>query len=344
LVTKPRVGELEDAGLAEQRRRHGALIDQRSRVRLHRDRALLRAPGLERQDRRLRRDLRSHLEELLGVLEAFDLDHDRARALVLAVVLQDLGHRQIRLVPVRAVHAVADADVVQVQLQHLAAPAALRHDRDPARLHRDERDVRVDRDLGVGVLDALRVRAEDADAVLVRGLHHLLLQGQALLADLLEARGVHDRELDALLPELVHEARQELRRDRDVHEVDLVRHVEHGLEAFHAHDARRLGVDREDRPLEAVLDQALLHDVPDRERVLGGADDRDGTRTEEGVESGHFIVPPFFQKPGSREIRSQDCLRLLLSLSLFFLGFLASWPLGFLASILKAVRQTPRSA
>ena len=195
-------------------------------------------PGLDGQDRLVRRDLRRHLEKRRGVLEALGLHHDRPRALVLAVVVEDLRHRQVALVAVGAVHAVAQPDVVQVQLEHLAHAAALGDDRDVARLHRHEGEVGVDRDLGVGVLDALGVGPEDAHAVLVGQLDHLALALDALLADLLEPGAVHDAELDALLPALLDDLRDQRGLDRDVDQVDLVRHVEHRLEALEAADVR----------------------------------------------------------------------------------------------------------
>jgi hypothetical protein len=194
----------------------------------------------------------------------------------------------------------AEADVVEVQLEHLAHAAALGDDRDVARLHRHEGEVGVDGDLGIGVLDALRVRTEEAHAVAVGQLDHLALAFDALLADLLETGGVDDGELDAFLAALLDDSRHQVVPDRDVDQVDHVRHVEHRLESLERADVTALRVDREDRTLVAVGRQILDDDVADGVGVGRRTDDRDSPRFEETVK---HLSPPVPARSGPHRER-----------------------------------------
>jgi hypothetical protein len=195
---------------------------------------------------------------------------------------------------------VAEADVVEVELEHLAHAAALGDDRDVARLHRHEGEVGVDRNLGIGVLDALRIGPEEAHAVAVGQLDHLAFSFDALLTNLLEAGGVDDGELDALLAALLDDRRHQVVPDRDVDQVDHVRHVEHRLEGLERPDVAALRVDREDRTLVAVGGQVLDDDVADGVGVGRRTDDRDSPRFEETVK---HCFPPVPARSGPRRGR-----------------------------------------
>ena len=81
-----------------------------------------------------------------------------------------------------------------------------------------------------------------------------------------------------LTPFLPHSSRiagTRLVLDRDVDQVDQVRHVEHRLEGLERADVAALGVDREDRTLVAVVREVLDDDVADGVGVGRCADDRD---------------------------------------------------------------------
>ncbi len=73
------------------------------------------------------------------------------------------------------------------------------------------------------------------------------------------------------------------------------------LNALKLRICRLLGVDREDRSLEAVLGQVADHDVADREGVVGGADDGDRPGLEESVQ---HAVSPYRRSPLSSSLAS----------------------------------------
>ena len=112
-----------------------------------------------------------------------------------------------------------------MKLQGLPHPTALGDDRDVSRAHGNEGEVGVDRDLRVGILDALRIGSVDPHAVLMGNLDDLFLERDTLSSDLLKPRRVHYGELDPFLAAVFEHKWNQRVLYRYVDEVDFTRHV-----------------------------------------------------------------------------------------------------------------------
>ena len=136
-------------------------------------------------------------------------------------------------------------------------------------------------------MQAEAVRAEQAHAALARRLEHLALQALSFLARLGEAAGQHSSGADTGRARIAHDGRHRAGRRDDDREVGLRRQIGQPCVRLGAKERRVLGIDRVERAAGLRRFQVAMQDLAERARALGGADQRDAARGEEGLK----VVP-----------------------------------------------------
>ncbi len=256
---------------------HEVRARERAGVRRGRAAACLAAPGLDDDDRLLGCGFARGGQELRAVLHRFEVEQDRLRRFVAREEGQQVGAVDLQLVAER--HEVREAEPARVRpVEHRGHQrAGLRDEREVAgaracvRKARVEARARRDRAYAVGALDA------DAGAFVRRE------QPRAL--GFVEARGDHDHGARAAVGEVVDDAGH--RRGRRADDAELRRLgqvLQRRVDAF----AVKFGPRRVDRPARAgerARAQVVPDDAADRAFLVAGAEDGDGTRGEQGIES-----------------------------------------------------------
>ena len=145
-------------------------------------------------------------DEAVDIADRLAEQRDHARGLVLGEPGEDVGERQVRFVARAQQQRDPEARVLGALHEQPATAAGLGEHRDPAGFS-DSRKADAERgDTGAigDVQESGRVRADDPDAGLARDLGETLLLGAALLADLAEAGGEHERAAEPRVRALLH--------------------------------------------------------------------------------------------------------------------------------------------
>src|SRR6059036_358607 len=176
---------------------------------------------------------------------------------------------------------------------------------------------RIHADVGVGVDHAHAVRADHRHVVRVAHREESRLAGHSDLPDFSEAGGDHDEPFHSLLPAVLDGFECDLRGYGDDREIDGVGYREHARVRADPMDARRLRIHRVDRPLVLVHNEIVEDFVADLSSMTRSADDCDGRRREDCVESGsgHRGAKPPARLEGSRLSRCVRCYPVLKSVS-----------------------------
>ncbi len=165
-----------------------------------------------------------------------------------------------------------------------AERAALGRHRDAPVRRQAVRDRSVERDVGIGIQEAHRVGSDHAHPVASNPLQELLLKGAPLGIGLGEAACDDDHRPDAGRRAFVDGRERSIARDCQNGQIGPLRDLKGGGIGRGGVDAYRVRVDRVDRTAEASGSQRVENAVADARSVAGGADDRDGPRSEEGKE------------------------------------------------------------
>ncbi|MDR6205760.1 hypothetical protein QF025_004480 [Paraburkholderia graminis] len=142
------------------------------------------------------------------------------------------------------------------------------------------------------VVEAVNIRAHQANIVLARNRHDFLLAFH--VAGFRKAGRNQHRARNVLLADFRQRAGDELRGNRKHSDVDIPRHVQHTLIGLVAHDLVGLRVDRIDLALVATVDQVLHHRVADLAVFRRCTDHRDRIRLHDAVHLPHdvFLTRP----------------------------------------------------
>src|SRR3989449_388877 len=189
--------------------------------------------------------------------------------------------------------------------------------RDPARERRRRGERRIHADVGVGVDHAHAVRPDHRHVIRVAHREESRLSGDSRLADFTEAGSDHDEPFHSLLPAVLDGFECDLCGYRDDREIHSVGNLEDARVRADPMDARRLRIHRVDRPLVLVHNEVVEDFVPDFSTMTRCADDCDGRRREDRVESaaGHRGANPSARLEGSRLVRFAGCYPVPKSLS-----------------------------
>ncbi len=245
------------------------------------------------------RDFACDLQEALTVAKALDIERGDTGVFLFAEILQVVVEADVGLVAGTDIGREADMAIVfSFQHQSKQHVARLRNEADVSRLDVGQRE---QVDLFVQVEHARRVRTDDAHISGACGIEQFLFEFHAVAADLAKTARQDDGALDALAPARLDQVRHGARRRADQREVDRTRNSLDRGEGFHAEHHVDLGVDRVDRALIAILDQADHRLVTTLGRIGRGTDDGDRVRGEKvvqragvdggGFESVHVILP-----------------------------------------------------
>ncbi len=240
-------------------------------------------PGLHDQDRLGAGGGAGRRHELARVGHPFDIEQDRPHARVLAELVQQVAEIDVG-------HAAHRDQVREADPARCGPVEQGRHDRarlgeegEVARPRAEVGEARVEPDARHQEPDA--VRTEDAQQVRPGGIQHRLaplLPG--LGAALTESGRQHHRRAGAALAEFGDEARHGVGRRRDHRQIGCDRQGRDAGIGEHALDCRVARVDRQDRTLEAALQQVARRHLAHRARRRRCADEGDGGGREQAVE------------------------------------------------------------
>ena len=281
--------DLDDAGLSESRlvERHRAA--EIGRVRGRGFLPLLGVADLPHENGLPRGHcLLAHFDQAPRILESLDVADDDFSLRVLHVVIHEIDGGNPDFIPGRD-HLPEWQPAFQGGEVHHREPkaAALRDHADRPRVvvsieHRPETGV----DLVGNVDHALAVRPDDANVVLARDRHELLLQRYTLATHLGKTGAEDDDVGHALLPALAQHVGDARGVHQDEREIGNVRHVrERGVaaQARHFLIARIHGVEL---PLVAMALEKPERLAADGIEILRGADDGNRARIEKAFEVG----------------------------------------------------------
>ena len=239
----------------------------------------LHVPAALHRDHRLgAADAAGQPGELARVAEALQVQQDDLGGRVGGPVLQQVVAADVGAVAGRDEGGQPEVAAAGPLEQRDPERAGLGEEPDPAAAGDHRRQAGVEPHLGVGVDDAEAVGPDDAHAGGAGGGDQLPLGRAALGPGLAEAAGDHHQPAHPLAPAGLDHAGDLVGRHGEDGEVDV---VGDGLDVGvgrHPADVPGAGVDRVDRPGEAVLEQVPQQRVADLALVVAGADDRDRRR------------------------------------------------------------------
>ena len=240
------------------------------------------APGLERDDGHVGRELLDRLDEAPSVVDALDRECDDLHLLVVREVAEDVGESDVCGVPEPDAEADAKPLAGREEGERMVDPAALGDDREAAcrkiRCRADERRAQP----GCRVEEARRVRAQDPETGVATDREKARLKLDTLGAGLGPAARVDDRASDPGFCALGEHARHCRGGNGDQRQVDLLGDVGDPGDSRPAGDvvaARVHGVD-----LSRKRSQAAHQGVAGLPRRRRGPDHGDGARCEEPAE------------------------------------------------------------
>ena len=277
----------DGAGLAQSRTRDGVVAGQRARMRAGRALALVGTAGLVEDDRLARGDVAQSFEEGRAVLEALDIDDDRAGVGIVAIEAEIFVEADIAFV----------ADAHEGGEAGMAVLVALRQqgDGDVARLAERAQLAGIDAGpadqvaAGIGVEDAGGVRTDHAHGTFAGCLHAAGFERRAVRPGFAEATGQHQGRAHTALAAQADHVGQGGGRRADQGEIDLARRRGEVRVAGEAQDFAFLGIDRQDAALVAVAQQRLDRAVSALHGIARGADDCDRARLQEVHRGGHGL-------------------------------------------------------
>ena len=283
-----------DAVMLEERVDHAVLVGERAGMRLRRLAAGFGAAGFQRDDRQVA--IERHGGEFFQIFllrDALEIKQQQLHLGILGDGDREFADRDVRIVAGGVGVTDADAALAQESDRHGGQRAALAEHRDvplgPVHVHEHGGEAR-DR-AGAEVGEALRVRADDAHAGLVRDLDHAPLLGLAHDGvDLAEARRHHHRDLDAARGAILHRADGVVAGDCDDHHVGRFRQIGQAVVAFVTLHLGARRIDRENLALEAELVEVMHRPAADLVGIFRRTDDGDGFWIECGLKTAHDLV------------------------------------------------------
>jgi len=264
--------DAQHADPAERRVEHLVGAGQRSCVRGRSARRLRRATRLDDDDRLGQRHLARGGQEGARIADRLHVDQDRARAGVVAQVVDDVAPADIGHRPKR--HDLREADAL--------AGAPVEDGREQGARLGDEADRSCGSHFcgegGVQAVDRIHhaeaVRADYADARLACDLDDALLEGRTVGARLTETGADDDRALDAGGRALGHDPGHGRRGSHDHREIDRAAGGRERRVGTDAEDVVALRVDGHDRAAERAADQVPEHRPSDAALFFCRADNR----------------------------------------------------------------------
>ena len=221
--------------------------------------------------------------ELARVADRLEVEAHGGGVVVVDPVLHEVVAGDVD--PVARGGEVGDAEAAAVGRGENRDPerAALREEAQPAGARHPGRQRGVELDLGVGVDQAERVRADDAQPVLARTATQLLLTLGALRAALGEPGRRHEEVPDPLRGALVDDVEDVVRRHGHHGEVDRSGDLADARVCGQPQHLEGLVVHRVDRTRIPSAEDVGEEPVPDRGRSPARPDDGDRRRVEQAV-------------------------------------------------------------
>ena len=242
--------------------------------------------GLERDDRLRPGNPRCDFEEAARVAEILDVHEDARHGGVVLPLQQEIVAAYIRLVPDRDELRDADA-VLRGVVQHAEAErAGLRDKRGPAFGRHGRREGRVHGVRGIGVEHAHAIGPHHPHSVTLHDLHELALSLDSLASDFPKSGGDNDESANAGFTAFFGYSEDVLLRHDDDGEVHLLADSRERRCGADGSDGGGFRIDRENRAGESMADEVGEHLVADGVWSSGGANDRDRSRLQNGVEDG----------------------------------------------------------